>query len=76
VLADPHLRHLLEQHYYFGTRIESDFALGSPYVYRSPDGTAMLDGTTVESDPPHRLVMTFRPGWTGEGENTPVSRVT
>jgi len=36
----------------------------------------MLDGTIVENDPPHRLVMTFRPNWTGEGENTPVSRVT
>jgi hypothetical protein len=29
-LADPHLRHLLEQHSYFGTRIESDFAPGPP----------------------------------------------
>jgi uncharacterized protein YndB with AHSA1/START domain len=36
----------------------------------------MLDGTIVENDPPHRLVMTFRPNWTGEGENTPVSQVT
>jgi uncharacterized protein YndB with AHSA1/START domain/DNA-binding transcriptional ArsR family regulator len=71
-ITDPEMT----QHYYFGTRIESDFAPGSPYVYRSPDGTAMLDGTIVECDPPHRLVMTFRPGWTGEGENTPVSRVT
>jgi len=71
-ITDPDMT----QHYYFGTRIESDFAPGSPYVYRSPDGTAMLDGTIVESDPPHRLVMTFRPAWTGEGDNTPVSRVT
>ena len=36
----------------------------------------MLDGTIVESDPPRRLVMTFHPLWTGEGENAPVSRVT
>jgi uncharacterized protein YndB with AHSA1/START domain len=34
----------------------------------------MLDGIIVESDPPRRLVMTFRPRWTGE--NAAVSRVT
>jgi uncharacterized protein YndB with AHSA1/START domain len=66
----------MTQHNYFGTRIESDFAPGSPYVYRPPDGTMMLDGTVVESDPPRWLVMTFCPNWTGEGENTLVSRVT
>ena len=66
----------MTQQYFLGTRVESDFTPGSPYVYRSPDGAPMLDGTIVESDPPHRLVMTFRPVWTGEGENTPVSRVT
>ena len=71
-ITDPELT----RHYYFGTRIESDFSPGSPYVYRSPDGKPMLDGTIVESDPPHRLVMTFHPIWTGEGENAPVSRVT
>ncbi len=69
-LTDPELT----PQYYFGTRIESDFRPGSPYVYRSPDGSPMLEGTIVESDPPRRLVMTFRPLWTGEG--TPESRVT
>jgi uncharacterized protein YndB with AHSA1/START domain/DNA-binding transcriptional ArsR family regulator len=62
-------------HYYFGTRFESDLTPGSPYVYRTPDGSPMLDGTIVESDPPHKLVMTFRPLWAG-GEEAPVSRVT
>lgn len=72
VITDPDMT----QHYYMGTRIESDFTPGAPYVYRMPDGTPMLDGAIVESDPPHRLVMTFRPVWTGEGDNAPVSRVT
>lgn len=71
-ITDPDMT----QHYYFGTRIESDFVPGSPYVYLTADGSPMLDGTIVESDPPHRLVMTFRPRWTGEGEDAPVSRVT
>jgi uncharacterized protein YndB with AHSA1/START domain/DNA-binding transcriptional ArsR family regulator len=71
-ITDPEMT----QHYFLGTRIESDFAPGSPYVYRMPDGAPMLDGTIVESDPPHRLVMTFRPIWMGESANPPVSRVT
>jgi uncharacterized protein YndB with AHSA1/START domain/DNA-binding transcriptional ArsR family regulator len=71
-LTDPEMT----PHYYFGSRIESDFLPGSPYVYRSPDGSPVLDGTIVESDPPRRLVMTFHPHWGGEGEDTPVTRVT
>lgn len=71
-ITDPDMT----QHYYFGMRIESDFAPGSPYAYLTADGSPMLDGTIVESDPPHRLVMTFRPRWTGDGNNAPVSRVT
>lgn len=71
-ITDPEMT----PHYYMGTRIESDFAPGSPYVYRTADGSPMLDGTIVESDPPRRLVMTFRPVWTGEGADAPVSQVT
>jgi uncharacterized protein YndB with AHSA1/START domain/DNA-binding transcriptional ArsR family regulator len=69
-LTDPELT----AQYYFGTRIDSDFQSGSPYVYRNADGSPMLDGAIVESDPPRRLVMTFRPLWVGD--DPPVSRVT
>jgi uncharacterized protein YndB with AHSA1/START domain/DNA-binding transcriptional ArsR family regulator len=71
-LTDPDIT----QHYYFGMRIESDFAPGSPYVYRMSDGSPMLEGTIVESDPPRRLVMTMNPVAMGTGELTPASRVT
>jgi uncharacterized protein YndB with AHSA1/START domain/DNA-binding transcriptional ArsR family regulator len=71
-LTDPDIT----QHYYFGMRIESDFAPGSPYVYRASDGSPKLEGTIVESDPPRRLVMTLNPVSMGEGKMTPESRVT
>jgi uncharacterized protein YndB with AHSA1/START domain/DNA-binding transcriptional ArsR family regulator len=71
-LTDPGMT----QQYYFGSRIESDFESGSPYVYRGGDGANLLDGTILESDPPRRLVMTFRPGWTGPDNAPPVSQVT
>jgi uncharacterized protein YndB with AHSA1/START domain/DNA-binding transcriptional ArsR family regulator len=71
-LTDPEMT----PHYYFGTRIESEFTPGAPYVYRSADGGSMLDGTILESDPPSRLVMTFHPAWTGVGEDAHLSQVT
>ncbi len=64
----------LTRQYYFGTTVESSWVAGTPYAYRRPDGTAMIEGTVVEADPPHRLVMTFHPRWDGPEEG--ISRVT
>jgi uncharacterized protein YndB with AHSA1/START domain len=33
---------------------------GAPYVYRGPAGNPMVEGTILESDPPKRLVMTWK----------------
>jgi uncharacterized protein YndB with AHSA1/START domain/DNA-binding transcriptional ArsR family regulator len=70
-LTDPDMT----EHYYFGTRIESDFLPGSPYIYRQPDGAMLAEGTIVESMPPYRLVMTFRTSWTSQRDDTPDSQV-
>lgn len=71
-LTDPDMT----EHYYFDTRIESDFSPGSSYIYRKPDGAMLAEGTIIESAPPHRLVMTFRTAWTAQREDTPDSEVT
>ena len=70
-LIDPEMT----AQYYFGSRVESDFQPNSTYVYRGADGLPMLDGTILESDPPRRLVMTFRPLF-AQGEAAPLTRVT
>jgi uncharacterized protein YndB with AHSA1/START domain/DNA-binding transcriptional ArsR family regulator len=70
-LTDPDMT----EHYYFGTRIESDFSPGSSYIYRQPDGAMLAEGTIVESTPPYRLVMTFRTSWTSQREDSPDSQV-
>jgi uncharacterized protein YndB with AHSA1/START domain/DNA-binding transcriptional ArsR family regulator len=49
--------------YYYGTRLETDLAPGSPYTYRSSDGAVLLSGTIEAVDPPWMLAMTFLPGW-------------
>jgi len=49
------------QQYFHGTRVESDLRPGSPFLYHSGDGSSVLvEGEVVESDPPRRLVHTWR----------------
>ncbi|MGQ0541114.1 MAG: ArsR/SmtB family transcription factor [Blastocatellia bacterium] len=66
----------LTKDYYFGTRVESDWKPQSEYKYVMPDGTVMLNGKVVESDPPTRLVMTFVPHWDPSMSEPTESRVT
>ena len=65
------------ERYYYGTRVESSLAAGDAFVYRYADGSGVaLDGEVLESDPPRRLVQTFRALWTDEAAAEPPSRVT
>ena len=49
--------------YYFGTRVANITEAGANYTYSMPDGSPMLSGKVLESDPPRKLVTTFIPGW-------------
>ena len=54
--------------YFYGTRVESDWAEGSPFRYLGPDGSVLADGDIIAIDPPHRLEHTFTPRWDPELE--------
>jgi uncharacterized protein YndB with AHSA1/START domain/DNA-binding transcriptional ArsR family regulator len=54
--------------YYYGTRVESDWQVGSTINYRYPDGRLASDGEILAIDEPKRLEMTFRPLWDEELE--------
>ena len=43
--------------YYYGTRVDSDWQLGSHIRYDYPDGTVAADGEVIGIDPPKRLEM-------------------
>lgn len=63
--------------YFYGGRVESTFQPGSPIRYHSGSGDGLdIDGEVVESDPPRRLVHTFRSLWADEMAKEPPSRVT
>jgi uncharacterized protein YndB with AHSA1/START domain/DNA-binding transcriptional ArsR family regulator len=54
--------------YYFGTRVRSDWNVGSSIRYDNPDGTVAADGEVLAVDPPKRLEMTFLARWDPELE--------
>jgi uncharacterized protein YndB with AHSA1/START domain len=49
--------------YFYGTRVESAWEVGSPVVYSYPDGTIAADGRVLAIDPPNRIEMTFHARW-------------
>jgi uncharacterized protein YndB with AHSA1/START domain len=63
--------------YFYGTKIDSTFEPGTPYVSLSGDGKQqMVDGEILESDPPRMLRHTWRAIWDPETAGEPHSRVT
>jgi uncharacterized protein YndB with AHSA1/START domain len=47
--------------YFYGTRVESDLAVGSPFLYRAgASDEVLVDGEVLESDPPKRLTVSWR----------------
>lgn len=63
----------LTERYWGGTRIESDWRIGSTIVYRR-NGTATYEHMILAIEPPHRLYQTFHP-LLGEFEREPPSFV-
>jgi uncharacterized protein YndB with AHSA1/START domain/DNA-binding transcriptional ArsR family regulator len=62
--------------YFYGTRVESDLEAGSPIVYRSGNSDDMLvEGEVISSDPPRRLVHTWRALYSPDLAADPPSRV-
>ncbi len=49
--------------YFYGTRVESKWEMGSPMDYYYPDGTQASEGKILSIDPPRRLECTFHPLW-------------
>jgi uncharacterized protein YndB with AHSA1/START domain len=49
--------------YFYGTRVQSDWEVGSELTYAYPDGTLASDGRIISVDRPKRLEFTFRALW-------------
>jgi len=63
--------------YFHNTRVESDLRPGSPFLYYSSDRSQVLvECEVIESDPPRRLVTTWRMLYDPALAADPPSRVT
>lgn len=56
------------QQYYFGTKVDSAWEVGSEIRYTYQDGSLAADGRVNGIDPPNRLDITFHPRWDPEIE--------
>ena len=54
--------------YYYGTRVTSDWQVGSKVSYDYPDGKVAADGEVLSIEAPTRLEMTFLARWSPEAE--------
>lgn len=57
--------------YFFGRSVESDWKQGSSWIMRKPDGTADVSGEVRESDPPRRLVISWKVDGNEQMRNLP-----
>ena len=55
-------------HYYYGTRVSSDWTKGARIVYEYPDGSAAADGDVIEIEPGVSVTMSFQARWDPEIE--------
>jgi len=46
--------------YFFGRHVNSDWKIGSTWSMAKPDGALDVQGKVLESDPPRRLVLSWR----------------
>jgi uncharacterized protein YndB with AHSA1/START domain len=69
-LTDP----AFTQRYWYGTRLESDWKVGSPIVFVKPQGDADT-GKVLVADKPRKLAFSWHIAW-GEMAKEPDSRVT
>ena len=45
--------------YYYGSTLKTDLTVGSPFTYHMPNGSPIVEGQVVASEPPNRLVPIF-----------------
>lgn len=57
--------------YYYGSTLQSDLTVGSPFTYHMADGSPIVEGQVVVCDPPNRLVHTYHSLWPPMDKDAP-----
>jgi uncharacterized protein YndB with AHSA1/START domain/DNA-binding transcriptional ArsR family regulator len=59
--------------YYYGSTLQTDLTVGSPFTYHLPNGAPIVEGEVVVSEPPTRLVHTYHSLWPPMHEDAPTT---
>lgn len=57
--------------YYYDSTLKTDLTVGSPFTYYMSNGSPVVEGEVVVSDPPNRLVHTYHSLWPPLDKDTP-----
>lgn len=57
--------------YYYGSILKTDLTVGSPFTYHMANGSPIIEGEVVASEPPNRLVHTYHSLWPPMNEDAP-----
>ncbi len=57
--------------YYYGCTLKTDLTVGSPFTYHMPNGSPIVEGEVVASEPPNQLVHTYHSLWHPMNEDAP-----
>jgi uncharacterized protein YndB with AHSA1/START domain/DNA-binding transcriptional ArsR family regulator len=57
----------IAQYHFAGSAVLGDFTPGTDYRYLTAGGDVIVSGTVIAAEPPHRIEMSFQPGWMGRG---------
>lgn len=57
--------------YYYGSTLKTDLSVGSPFTYHMPNGSPIVEGVVIASEPPKRLVHTYHSLWPPMNEDAP-----
>jgi len=57
--------------YYYGSILKTDLTVGSRFTYHMANGSPIIEGEVVSSDPPNRLVHTYHSLWPPMNEDAP-----
>ena len=57
--------------YYYSSTLKTNLTVGSPFTYRMPDSSPIVEGEVLASEPPNRLVHTYHSLWPPMKEDAP-----
>lgn len=57
--------------YYYGSTLKTDLTIGSPFTYHMANGSPIVEGEVIVSEPPNKLVHSYHSLWPPMNQDAP-----